>query len=192
MTDDGYTLAEMLVALVVIGLTVGGLTEGVRAIGRLQDSTGRALADGRRLDQIGEGLDRLMDDRGPFASTGASLFQGLASGFSFPCGGPSPCGAVLAPAQGGISLRLAEPDGSSRVFNLPGVQAARFTYAGTLTYGPTWPAASQEPQTLRTIGLVATTAAGGDTPVASVRLWAEQGPDCVYDAISRACRGQPG
>jgi prepilin-type N-terminal cleavage/methylation domain-containing protein len=192
MTDDGYTLAEMLVALVIIGLTIGGMTQGVHAIGRLQGMTGRVLADGRNFNRVGVGLDQLVEDRGPYSSTPSSLFYGVASGFSFACDNPAPCGAVLTPAKGGVDLRVVEPDGSSRVFALPGVQSAHFTYAGTRTYGPVWPAASPEPQTLRTIGLVATTADGGDAPIASVRLWPEQGLDCEFDAITRVCRGQTG
>jgi prepilin-type N-terminal cleavage/methylation domain-containing protein len=191
MTQDGYTLTEMLVALVVIGLAIGGMTEGLHVISRLQGSTGQALAQGRAFNGISQSLSNLFEDQGPFASSQAGLFSGDASGFSFRCARKDPCGAVLIPTRDGLGMRLAEPDGTNRTVRLSGVPAARFTYAGTYTFGPAWPSQSRQPQTLRTVGLVAVTASG-EIPLASVRLWQEQAPNCEFDAITRACRGQPG
>ena len=49
MNDDGYTLAEMLAALVTIALATGGLIEGTRVIGMWQGQAARAVGDGRSL-----------------------------------------------------------------------------------------------------------------------------------------------
>ncbi|HUO23363.1 MAG TPA: type II secretion system protein [Caulobacteraceae bacterium] len=196
MIDEGYTLAEMLVALAVVGLAIGGLTEGMRVTSRLQGQTYQAMASGRTLDRVGFGLEQLIEGRGPFPSERSDLFQGAASGFRVACGKQDPCSAALSSQEDKVILDLEEPDGSHHALVLQGVQSAHFAYAGTRTFGPVWPAApsSASPapgasQTLRTISLIGTSADGEDTPLASVRVWLEQTPDCPVGAAAGSCQG---
>ena len=49
MNDDGYTLAEALAAMLILGLTMGGLVEGARVIGRMQTPIVASRADDQSL-----------------------------------------------------------------------------------------------------------------------------------------------
>jgi prepilin-type N-terminal cleavage/methylation domain-containing protein len=64
--EEGYTLAECLVALFVLGLAIAGLSAGVTAIGRQEASARRlALAD-RTARQAQAMLGGLLEGEGPF------------------------------------------------------------------------------------------------------------------------------
>jgi hypothetical protein len=187
MNEEGYTLVEALLALLVIGLAIGGLTEGMRSAGRLQGAASKALADDRSASAIREGLGQLIESEGPFPSDQADVFQGSVNGFRFDCDAKAACGAWLTSAEDGLELHIAGRGGIIRTFILHGVTAARFSYAGSRTIGGAWPATSKELQTLKSIGLVAQTAVG-DIPITSARVWLEQTPGCDFDAIIQTCR----
>ena len=192
MSQDGYTLAETLAALVIIGLAIGGLTEGVRTLGQIQTLTGRAMADGRVLRAAHEGLSRLLDGEGPFTTGDPKGVTGAAGRFSFDCGASAACGAALAPTTGGEQLSLTGPSGTARTLILRGVSAARFSYEGSLSVDPVWPPApaadgSARPQTLRAVTVLGVGSAG-EAPVTRARVWAEQPSACAFDIIGQVCR----
>lgn len=56
MNDDGYTLAEALAAMLILGLAMGGLVEGARVIGRLQTPIVASRADDQALRRAEAGL----------------------------------------------------------------------------------------------------------------------------------------
>jgi hypothetical protein len=183
--EDGYTLAECLVALFVVGLTVGGLTAGVRTIGRLEAARSRTGASDHAARPIQTALDSLLDGQGPFLSPAPARLVGDASGFSFDCGVGLRCGAWLA---GGSRLALHVARGhDEQVAPLPGLASAQFVYAGARGSSPVWPAGVPQNQTLHSIGLIGRSA-DGDVALASARVWIEEPVSCDFDLILRACR----
>jgi prepilin-type N-terminal cleavage/methylation domain-containing protein len=194
MSQDGYTLTEMLAALVMIGLAIGGLTEGMRSLGLIQGSTGRVLADDRALRATHQTLDRLVAGQGPFTTGDPRGFVGQADRFSFDCDGSAPCTAALAPAPGGERLSVSGPSGATTAVVLRGLASVRFSYEGTRSVDGVWPPAPTsgpaQPQTLRAITLLGGTAAG-EAPITRARIWAEQPSDCAFDIIGQVCRKAP-
>jgi hypothetical protein len=187
VSDAGYTLAETLAALVMIGLAVGGLTEGVRALTRSQAASARIMSADRGLRGTETGLTRLLEGQGPFTTTAPKGFSGSATRFTFACGGAATCGAALVQAANGAELSLTTADGRTRITPLPGVRGARFAYIDALGVGSVWPAPGPQQRTLRTIALTQTTL-NGEAPVLTARLWVEQPADCAFDPVSQDCR----
>jgi hypothetical protein len=193
MKDDGYTLAEMLIAFVMIGLAVGGLTQGTRLIGLMQASAATAVQQARSLRLAHEGMDRLLQGQGPFSTRdrSAGAFNGSSTGFSFDCAKISRCGASLRTDDHGALLSISGPTGQATTMALPGIISARFLYGGDSLVGPVWPLATDKPQSLKWITLVRDRA-GDPTPVMSVRLWVDEVPTCQFDTITRDCRNVGG
>jgi len=73
MNDHGYTLAEMLAALLIIGLAMAGLTQAVRVLGLLQSSATRAAGEQRALRRVEVDFVGLLDGHGPFRSDETTL-----------------------------------------------------------------------------------------------------------------------
>ena len=185
MNDDGYTLTEMLAALLMIGLAVGGLGQGLRVIGLLHGATGRTLGEERGLRAAKIGLERLLGQRGPFRSTEVG-FRGEAFAFQVDCGAPEPCGARLEAAKNGSRLFLRDRGGQERAVRLTGTGKVRFTYDGPTESLPSWPPTGKR-QTLKAVNLVRKSSED-ETPLLTTRLWREQAADCAFDAISKDCR----
>jgi prepilin-type N-terminal cleavage/methylation domain-containing protein len=186
LNQDGYTLAEVLVALFVISLAMGGLTEGARFIGRLQTAAGRSLATDSAQAAVGTAFTAVLEGEGPFASSNATSFSGDEGRFQFTSAAKGPCEVVLRPSGSEMLLEV-RVGGAVRRLRLPGVANARFSYAGSRTLGGVWPALSQEAQILRSVSLVAV-GPGGETAIAGARVWREQIQNCYFDAIAQACR----
>jgi prepilin-type N-terminal cleavage/methylation domain-containing protein len=185
VNKDGYTLVEMLAAIIMIALAIGGLTQGMRIIGLVQTSAGRALNGAReqRAEQVG--LDRLVAGQGPFFSDDDAGLAGSVSQFSFPCP-PSTCTASLTAT--GASTKLVIARGSAQsVTALPKRGQAVFTYIGEKTTGETWPPVNAPHERLTRIEL-SQQGVAGVAPLASARLWIEEPRDCRFDAIAQACR----
>jgi hypothetical protein len=187
MNRDGYTLAEALVAMLILGLAVGGLVAGSRAVASLQARAGRAAGETRELRAADRALAELLGERGPFRSDDPAGFTGEGARFSFDCGGPQRCGAALEDEGEGAFLAVAGPDGRASRLRLPrGARSARFVYGGDRGELAAWPPAGPR-QVLRTVTLIAGDRDNG-SPVATARLWLDQEPDCEYDAITLDCR----
>ena len=183
--EDGYTLTEMLAALLIIGLTTAGLMEGGYAISRLQTTSARRVQafTSTRLAQTR--FAGLLEDRGPFRSSGA--FEGGGDAFSFPCAGGA-CGASLKASGDETTLQLRIP--ASFLLPLGHSQALRFAYIGSGPLEDAWPPSHGEPQRLRTILLLAG-GVGHEHAVASAPVWRQEEAGCRFDAIVKDCRTGP-
>ncbi len=186
MNQDGYTLAETLAALAMIGLAIGGLTAGVRVIGLNQAAATRHLADGHSLGGAEQVLSRLFAGQGPFQSSDAGGLRADGRRLSFTCADASPCSASL--DSGGLGERLSVVKGrETEVAILPGVRSARFAYAGTQTLARVWPPASKDPEDLRSV-LILDGSGANEVPIVIARLWREQPVTCAFDPIRQNCR----
>jgi prepilin-type N-terminal cleavage/methylation domain-containing protein len=186
MGREGYTLVEMLVALVILSLALGGLFQAVHVIGRIQDAARRSITLSRLEGSPQPRLDWLLNDQGPFFSDAPDGFTGSSSTFSFPCSGAF-CSArinTLGPpdrleiARGGLG-RFGEA--------LSSAGRAAFQYVGEQTLSETWPPPKVRGERLVRIVLL-DHRPNGVAPLASVRLWRAAPRDCSYDPIALACR----
>lgn len=187
MNKDGYTLVEMLAALIMIALGIGGLMQGMRVIGHFQDTATGALAAAREQRTVQEGLDRLLAGQGPFVSADIQNFTGSSTQFSFACGREATCGARLMPQNGETRFDIVRNGATRFSAILPRGGPAGFTYVGDRTTGETWPPITARSERLKRVAL-SLQRIDGITPLASVRLWLEQARACQFDAIAQACR----
>ena len=186
MNQDGYTLAETLAALVMIGLAIGGLTAGVRVIGRSQAEAERHMAEGRRFEALQAALTGLFSGEGPFESTDPHGLVGDAQQFSFACAKAMACGAALSADQNGERLTIRGQTGQSAV-RIAGVRAVRFSYIGLRQITTVWPPKGPDSDTLHSVIVLADRGLG-EAPTANVRLWREHPLACAFDPISQTCR----
>ena len=186
MSEDGYTLAEMLAALAMIALAIGGLTQGVHVLGRAQASANRAVETDRNARSTQIGLERLFDGQGPFTSDSQGGLSGSPTKLSFACAGAGTCQASLSQTDRRTWLSVSRP-GVQLNMPLPGnAESARFTYGGPLGPNATWPPTATRRQSLQWVAL-----SSGEDPLATVRLWSEEPRRCVFDVISQDCRSAP-
>jgi general secretion pathway protein J len=114
----GFTLIEILVVIVVLGLLMVGLTQGVRAGLTLWDAQSRRIGEIAELDAAARTLRTLLTGIGlspsaatPVGSTGAPEFKGSADSLAFVGDLPTGLGTtrradlVLALRQGRLLLR---------------------------------------------------------------------------------------
>ena len=186
MSEDGYTLAETLVALATIGLAMGGLTAGVRLIGLNQASTNQGLIAGHELRAADQVFSKLLAVQGPFASDDLQPLHGAAQAFSFDCGAPKPCSAQLAGAHGVLNLMI-QSQTEATLARLPDVWRAHFLYVGSRTEGTIWPPNDKDPEVLQSVVLVEDSSHGA-TPLAVAPVWREEGVNCVFDPVVGNCR----
>lgn len=187
MSQAGYTLAEALAALVMIGLAVAGLVAGVDQLGRIQGKAGAEVAQAQAHMRLNTGLSRLLEGAGPFRSDDAKGLSGEADHFSFACG-QNTCGGELTRKERITNLVLRGPDGSTRTVPIGTAGALNFAYDDEVGEELSWPPSDAvQPRTLRAISIVKPRL-GGDPALATARVFAEQPAVCAYDAISRTCR----
>jgi prepilin-type N-terminal cleavage/methylation domain-containing protein len=182
MRDDGYTIAEMLVALAIIGLAFGGFVEATRTLAGFQRAAVGATAQVSARTAIARTLSFAVADDGPFFSN-QTAFVGTTARFAFACSAGA-CGASITP-DGARSVLVAwRGRRRSTPVSLP--QAAAFRYADGGDEGDAWPQAPLPPERLRAIFILADGARG--EPLGTVRLAVDEPPDCVFDPIAQACR----
>jgi hypothetical protein len=193
MNQSGYTLAEALVGLVIVGLTVGALTQATRVLSLTEAAASRARGDDHALQTVQEGLASVLKNAGPFTAAEPIRFWGDKAGFGYACDSKSPCGAKLASVDGAARLFLSDANGRTGSVLLRNVGGARFVYSTGEVMSEVWPPDNSNQgelakrQTLRVISLVDDTPAG-EAPLATIPVWIEQAPTCDFDAISRDCR----
>lgn len=186
----GYTLAEALVALVVVGLAVGGLTLATEQILRLQAAAGHDAKAAAGASRLSAAFSGLLDGEGPFPSEDRDGFFGDSDQFDFPCGDRT-CGGELVRRSNGIELVLRARSGRSSVFPLGADRALAFEYSSANGEHDAWPPTdARRPEALRSIELMRTRL-GAEAPIAQARIWNEQAADCAFDTISRTCRTEP-
>jgi prepilin-type N-terminal cleavage/methylation domain-containing protein len=181
----GYTLAEMMVALLVIGLTVAGLAAASAQLGRLQRTALARIARADTDQRLQQAFQSLLQSAGPFRSSDAS-FAGSSRDFDFPCG-TQHCSAALGEVGEETVLRLRTPDVVS--IGLGRLHNAHFEYVGSKTSDDTWPATTSQTERLEAVRLLSADAKGFN-PLATARVWRQEEPGCQFDAVIGDCRGR--
>lgn len=81
--DAGFTLLELLVALVVLGFILAGLSQGVRYGLRATDVQARTLAEQGELDAVDRALRRLIEQMDPSSARDGPGLRGGAARMVF-------------------------------------------------------------------------------------------------------------
>lgn len=183
MSDDGYVLADVMAALAVISLTMGGTLAGAALLAKVQARTDLETAKTAGLKRVSVALGDLLGQAGPFRSRDAH-FDGEAQAFDFACGARR-CGARLVKDGQDLSLEVTRASGEQETIALRGVDDARFAYVGALGAGDTWPRWSAKPDRLRQLTLLQTP---GEAPLAQAALPIDQPMVCEFDVVSQDCR----
>lgn len=187
MSEAGYTLAETLTALAMVGLAMGGVAAGVQMIGRLQLSTSNVIAANQGARAAQARLEDLFRRGGPYRSHEAERFAGGRQLAQFDCAGAARCEARLESDGEGMRLRVIDAEARTHETSLAGAGDARFVYQGALSTSEVWPPLEPGRQALRAVLVVARSDAG-ETALVTTRLWPEQPHRCDYDPILRDCR----
>jgi len=182
MSDDGYTLAEMLAALAILGMAMGGLGLVTSLIARQQLAAHRVsirLAEERAADHA---LGLWLADQDPASLSGDDRRLSAACG-------PATCTARLEADKSRTVLILQGRSGAARRLRLrqPGL---RFGYSDDLGQVAAWPRPGDGEggtKTLAPRAIVLT--AASNAPLALARVWPREPRDCQFDAIAGACRG---
>ena len=190
MSEAGYTLTEMLTALAMIGLAMGGLSAGLGVLGRLQADDARSVADLNAVRLAQGGVAGVLSGEGPFRSRDTAGLQGDTSGFRFPCGDSATCDVRLVEDGVGRPLvQVVNAKSRPRRFRIPGTGPLAFSYVGTLGPSAVWPPGGSARQALRAVGLRRSHPAPNTQPdLFEVRIWREQPADCAFDVILQDCR----
>ena len=181
--ERGYTLAEMLAALLIVSLAMGGVMQASYMLERQQRTT---LANTRTLDSSRQMIARFRHVLAIYRvpAEGQPDLDGSAKAFAFPCGNGN-CGAQLEGDAQAQELRLNTP--AEEVYQLETLRNPHFVYVAQGGEDDSWPLASSSVNPLRAVLLVAE-GVGGDLPVATARVWRQEPLGCAFDAIARACR----
>jgi prepilin-type N-terminal cleavage/methylation domain-containing protein len=186
MNDHGYTLAEMLAALVIIGLAITGLAEAFRALRLTQAGAARAVAEERSLVRARRGLERVLQGEGPFKNDDPAGLKGGASGFVFDCRGGGRCGARIVGSTAGVDLVFEGEHGWRDVARLDNVHELSFSYQSGRGPSGDWPPKGLA-RTLSAVSLDKGPSEGGG-PLLAAPVWSEQAKACAFDPIIQDCR----
>ena len=85
MSEAGYTLAESLAAMAVIGMAMAALAQSIPLLERLQSTTTGMLSDGSKSRRAQIFLGDLLARGQPFGTSDADRFNGTPQAFSFDC-----------------------------------------------------------------------------------------------------------
>ena len=181
MTDEGYTLAETLAALTILGLALGGIGLVVSLIGRQQLAATRAHSTVMASRAANDALESLTGNQGPFTSGGRQTFTGQPRQLSFPCA-DRPCWARLEPIGKDQRLIVMGPDGVVTSTRLRQA-SAQFSYTDALGATDHWPRIHGG--ALRAIGIRRD---NSSAPLAVARIWRQEPRDCQFDGVNKACR----
>lgn len=182
MREAGYTLVEMMVALVIVGGTAAAFSEGVAAMNRIQADAGASLGQGRGQARVQQALSHFLEARGPFGTVpGGQVLTGEATVLDFKCG-PSTCHAGLEADGDARFLRLEDESGEPLRIALPRGGESRFHYSDGETWLSAWPP-KDDNRLLRSVSIVSR--AG---PAAVAQLALQQRADCEFDPIVKSCR----
>lgn len=185
MSEAGYTLAETLAAMAILGLAMGGLTLSLQVVGRLQFSATDRLSKASQERSAQDLFARLVERSGAFGAHQPERLAGDAHGVRFDCAGEQPCRVAL--EDNASQMLIVDGDGTERRLRLEPPGDYRFVYQGRLSASDVWPPIEPGRQNLRAISLLA--GFGADERVAlSVRVWEEQPAACAYDPVIGDCR----
>ena len=186
MTNDGYTLAETLAALMILGLSIGAVMTGVRTIGRFERATADDHAQSGAMARLDRNLAELLDHRGPYLSNGTGGLVGDQLGFRLPCA-PNSCSAQVETQPRHTFLKIQD---GSLTLTVRAPDALRFEYETAHRKFDHWPDGSASTDTSRAEPLKGVRLVAGvdGRPVAWAPVRKDQQSDCAFDAISRSCR----
>ena len=187
MSEDGFTLVEMLVSIAMISMAIGGLSLGLQVLSRYQTAVSVTAKDVEGARAAQAAIERLLDSGAPFAPREAGRFAGTAEGFDFACAGAQRCSVVLEAADNRLQLQIADGEGAQKRYPLGVGGAARVTYQGSRGRLETWPPDDVHRQTLRSITIVSGREED-ERSFLSARIWREQPPQCVFDVVIQDCR----
>ncbi len=185
MSDEGYTLAEALAAIVMIGLAIGGLAQAAHVIGRLQERSAASVQTGTREQALQQGLDRHLQAVEPVWSDRSGVLASARSAV-LPCGYGAVCRLDLERSAEGERLSLRDARGRKRALSLGATHGARFEYVDDGGVHDAWPPAALPRRTLRAIAVL-----DGKRPLAVGRIWPAQLKPCVFDSVAGQCRSAP-
>ena len=186
--DDGYTAAEALAALAILGLAMAGLTTSMGLIGAGQQKAREQLQQAVAQRAVNERLERLLAIGAPFRSDEADQLIGDSQDLEIDCGGAR-CAARIQDGQ----LIFRSGAGSEKALQLPQGEAPRFVYVGSYSTGEIWPPSALPPpapswQVLKAI-VIQSDVNKAKIPLAVARVWRQQRTDCEYDVVIQDCRG---
>lgn len=187
--QDGYTAAEALAALAILGLAMAGLTTSMTLIGSSQQKARARLEQAVLERAADQQLEQLLARDAPFRSDQANHLVGDAQTLEADCGNGRRCqariedGVLVVHDQGGRDIRLRLPDG----------ETPRFVYVGSYDASPIWPPAPQPPpapawQSLNAV-LIQSHVGTQEKPLVVAKVWRQQRADCEYDVVIQDCRG---
>lgn len=181
MKDAGYTLAEAVAALTILGLALGGLGLVVGLIGRQQMAATRSHGAAKQARAAEHALERLVQDQGPVTPGGQQGFTGKATALLFTCAARV-CAARLEATSKGVRLIVTGPDGVTTTTRLKEA-SVQFSYTDALGSTDQWPRPNGG--TLRAIVLRRDPST---PPLAMARIWLQEPRDCQFDPVIKACR----
>jgi hypothetical protein len=189
--QDGYTAAEALAALAILGLAMTGLTTSMGLIGDGQKKARVRLEQTVLERAVDQRLEQILARDAPFRSDQASHLTGSAQSLEVDCGGARRCGARI---EDGV-LALQDQNGHQMRLRLPDGEAPRFVYIGSYSVSDMWPSPYQPPpapawQSLEAV-VIQSQAGGREKPLALAKVWRQQRADCEYDVVIQDCRGAP-
>lgn len=186
MSDSGYTLAEVLAALFIVGLATGGLVLTTSVLGRLQVKVGGAVATAHAARTAQVALEMALASGAPFRSQDPGRFRGEGDAFRFACG-ESACRAALLRDDEGLRMQLSGPAGEDRLVDLKATGEARFVYHSNKASHSEWPPSGESREVLQSVSILAGPQSR-EAPLVHARLWAEQPVDCAFDVVIQDCR----
>ncbi len=159
--DGGFTLAEALMALLIISLALAGVMQAGRLVGAFQ----KRIAGDKKVEAARQGFEHELRDRlSPLQPIESDELEGDAHGVRYAC----------TPDDSALGCRLDVPEG-------------RLAYASSgVTYAawpqPVKPGSFGKPR----LDAIVWRGPGGKV-LAVVKFPIEQARDCIFDMISRTC-----
>jgi general secretion pathway protein J len=197
--QDGYTLLELLVAMLLLSIIgvicAGGLQFGTAAWSR----TERVIADTKEIDAAQDILRALLGHAVPVRQDGLTAFDGEARRVAFTSPAPQALGAgglaqleISAEADrdgGRLVLRASARGGSAREAVLArGLGAMHISYLDASERVPVWLALWRDRDRLPDAVRFEADAAGGPWTLLIVHPRIAQSAACDYDPESASCR----
>lgn len=187
--QDGYTAAEALAALAILGLAMGGLATSMSLITAGQTKARARLEQSMLERAANQRLENLLARDAPFRSDQTNHLVGDEQGFEADCGAALRCTARIDEGR----LRIRKGDGTITALNLPDGDAPHFVYVGSYSSSAVWPPAPLPPpapswQTLGSV-LIQSRSGNEEKPLVVAKVWRQQRADCEYDVVIQDCRG---
>jgi len=181
MNEDGYTLVEMLAAISILSMLVGGLGECMHLFGRFQSDALSFTNNANEQAKAQRYLDESFEGEGPFWSLSPRTLAGRPDKISYDCGRAAQCVITIDRGEASTLLeRDSDPTASVRLRSTD----VHFLYFSEGREFANWPA-----RTLANIRLTAISILDGrEAPLATVRLRTTEHTGCVFDIVALSCK----